>query len=134
MATIERRPGLWCMLAKLRPYLWGADFKIFTDHKPLLSLFKQEVKNTKIQRWAVLIAEFGAPILHIQGKKISKLTCCQGQNCCTDTREGDECDIPDEDPLYTVDGFSLDQLRQSQEIEFAAEIESAKRMMIQNLW
>ena len=31
-------------------------------------MFLQEVKNTKIQRWAVLIAEFGAPIKYREGK------------------------------------------------------------------
>ena len=33
-------------LQKLRPYLWGAEFVIFT-YKPLKSLFLQEVTNTK---------------------------------------------------------------------------------------
>ena len=33
-------------LQKLRPYLWGAHFTVYTDHKPLLSLFKAEIKNT----------------------------------------------------------------------------------------
>ena len=69
-ATIEKEAfGVVYALQKLRPYLWGSTFEIFTDHKPLLSLFKQEVKNTKIQRWAVLISEFGAPISYIKGKK-----------------------------------------------------------------
>ena len=38
-------------LKALRPYLYGADFEIFTDHKPLKALFLGEVQNTKIQRW-----------------------------------------------------------------------------------
>ena len=56
-------------LEKLRPYLFGADFVIYTDHKPLKSLFLKEVRNTRIQRWAVLIEEYGAPIRYIEGKK-----------------------------------------------------------------
>ena len=68
-ATIEKEAyGIVYALQKLRPYLWGAEFVIYTDHKPLKSLFLNEVKNTKIQRWAVLIAEFGAPIEYRQGK------------------------------------------------------------------
>ena len=68
-ATIEKEAyGIVYALQKLRPYLWGAEFTIFTDHKPLKSLFLQEVKNTKIQRWAVLIAEYGAPIKYREGK------------------------------------------------------------------
>ena len=49
-------------LKKLRPYLWGAQFTVYTDHKPLKSLFFNEVKNTRVQRWAVLIAEYGCEI------------------------------------------------------------------------
>ena len=54
-------------LKKLRPYLYGADFTILTDHKPLKSLFLGEVANTRVQRWAVLIAEYGAPIEYRKG-------------------------------------------------------------------
>ena len=68
-ATIEKEAYaiIYC-LNKLRTYLWGATFEILTDHKPLRCLFQGEVANTKIQRWAVLIAEFGAPINYRQGK------------------------------------------------------------------
>lgn len=55
-------------LQKLRPYLWGAQFTVFTDHKPLLSLFKAEVKNTRVQRWAMLISEFGCSIEYRKGR------------------------------------------------------------------
>ena len=67
-ATIEKEA--WAVvfaLNKLRPYLYSADFTIYTDHKPLKSLFLSEVKNTKIQRWAVLLADYGAPIEYRQG-------------------------------------------------------------------
>ena len=68
-ATIEKEAyAVIYALKKLRPYLWGAEFTIYTDHKPLKSLFLQEVKNTRIQRWAVLIAEFGAPIKYREGR------------------------------------------------------------------
>jgi hypothetical protein len=56
-------------LKKLRPYLFGVQFTVYTDHKPLKSLFVGEVKNTKVQRWAVLIAEYGCKIEYIQGSK-----------------------------------------------------------------
>ena len=54
-------------LKKLRPYLLGSEFTIFTDHKPLLSFFTGEVANTKIQRWAILLAEYGAPVRYRPG-------------------------------------------------------------------
>ena len=34
-----------------------AEFTVYTDHKLLKSLFTKEMANTKIQRWAVLLAE-----------------------------------------------------------------------------
>ena len=55
-------------LNKLRPYLRWATFEILTDHKPLKSLFQSEIANTKLQRWAVQIAEFGGPIRYKAGK------------------------------------------------------------------
>ena len=69
-ATIEKEAYsvVYC-INKLRPYLWGAEFTVYTDHKPLKCLFTQEMRNTKIQRWGVLLAEFGAKIEYIQGKK-----------------------------------------------------------------
>ena len=44
-------------LLKLRPYPLGAEFVVYTDHKPLMNLFTKEMKNTKVQRWAVLLEE-----------------------------------------------------------------------------
>ena len=67
-STIEKEAfAVIHALKKLRPYLCGAEFVILTDHKPLKSLFLGEVRNTKIQRWAALIAEYGAPIEYRKG-------------------------------------------------------------------
>ena len=67
-ATIEKEAfAVVHALKKLRPYLYDADFVIYTDHKPLKALFISEIKNTRIQRWAVLIAEYGAPIEYRKG-------------------------------------------------------------------
>ena len=55
-------------LQKLRTYLFGADFTVYSDHKPLMSLFSgKEMQNTKLQRWAILLAEFGAKIKYLKG-------------------------------------------------------------------
>ena len=55
-------------LVKLRLYLYGADVKIYTDHVPLHCLFTKEIKNMRIQRWAILLAEYAAPILYMKGE------------------------------------------------------------------
>lgn len=68
-ATIEKEAyAVVYAIEKLRPYLYGADFTVFTDHKPLTSLFTKQLQNTKIQRWGVLLAEYGATIRYRQGK------------------------------------------------------------------
>ena len=54
-------------LNKLRTYLYGATFTVYTDHKPLKSLFTKDKNNTKIQRWGVLLAEYGALIQYRKG-------------------------------------------------------------------
>ena len=58
-ATIEKEAYA---ISKLRPYLYVADFTVYTDHKPLTSLFTREMQNNKIQRWAVLLSEYCATI------------------------------------------------------------------------
>ena len=68
-ATIEKEAyAVVYAISKLRPYLYGADFTVYTDHKPLTSLFTKEMQNTKIQRWAVLLSEYGATIQYRKGK------------------------------------------------------------------
>ena len=55
-------------LKQLRPYLWNAQYTTYTDHKPLCSLFTKEMNNTKIQRWAVLLAEYDCKIKYHKGR------------------------------------------------------------------
>ena len=55
-------------ITKLRHYLLGDRFTVFTDHKPLKSLFSSQMKNTKIQRWAILLNEYGCDIQYRSGK------------------------------------------------------------------
>ena len=68
-STIEKEAyAIIYALKKFHAYLHGAEFKIKTDHKPLRSLFQSEIKNTKLQRWAIQISEYGAPIEYHPGK------------------------------------------------------------------
>ena len=67
-ATIEKEAyAVVYAIEKLRPYLYGAEFTVLTDHKPLTSLFTKQLQNTKIQRWGVLLAEYGAKIEYRKG-------------------------------------------------------------------
>lgn len=53
---------------KFHRHLPGATFEMHTDHKPLGSLSRAEIWNTKLQRWAFQIIECGAPIKYHTGK------------------------------------------------------------------
>ena len=60
--------GVMFVIKKLAPYLHGAEFTIYTDHKPLKSLFVNENRNLKVQRWSIALAEMGAKIKYREGR------------------------------------------------------------------
>jgi transposase InsO family protein len=69
-ATIEKEAyAIVYACDKLRHYLYGADFKVVTDHKPLRSLFTAEMRNARIQRWAVKLSEYGCRMEYLSGKE-----------------------------------------------------------------
>ena len=47
----------------------GSASLIMTDHKPLQHLFTNEMKNAKIQRWAILLDEYGGDVSYIRGSQ-----------------------------------------------------------------
>ena len=68
-STIEKEG--WALiygLKKFECYLQGAKVTAYTDHKPLRSLFINENKNSKIQRWSILLAERGCEVKHTSGR------------------------------------------------------------------
>jgi hypothetical protein len=102
-AVIEKEAySLVYSLNKLRPYLYGADFVCYTDHRPLTSLFTAQMNNTKIQRWAVLLAEFGAKVKYHQGARniradmLSRIRPAVVSSIDTDTWF--DADIPEGEP------------------------------------
>ena len=67
-ATIEKEcyAIVWA-LDKLRHILLGTQFVIYSDHQPLKSLLTGHMKNARLQRWAITISEYGAPIEYRPG-------------------------------------------------------------------
>ena len=59
---------IYC-LRKLTTYLYGARFIVYTDNKPIISLFTREMNNTKIQRWANEFEEFYFEIRYKKGSE-----------------------------------------------------------------
>jgi len=115
--TIEKEAyGIVYALKKLHAYLWGADFEIHTDHKPLKSLFFSEIKNSKLQRWAIQISEYGAPILYHPGRlniradMLSRIASVQpiGQTILP-------VDVPD---VWNTDHIQVDELIRLQQKQF----------------
>ena len=69
--TIEKEAFAIVMaLKKFRQYLLGAKVTVFCDHQPLKSLFTAEMKNAKVQRWAIMIDEYQCEIQYRPGKSM----------------------------------------------------------------
>ena len=67
-STIERETySIIFAIGKLRPYLFGSKFTVYTDHQPLRSLFTSEMKNIRIQRWAIMLSEYDCTIKYRPG-------------------------------------------------------------------
>ena len=68
-ATIEQEAyAIVYSVNKLRHLLYGSKFTIHSDHKPLSTLFTTEMKNAKVQRWAIMLSEYGGDIQYETGK------------------------------------------------------------------
>ena len=136
-ATIEKEAyAVVYALNKLRVYLLAADFVIYTDHKPLLSLFTKEMNNTKIQRWSVLIAEFGAKIkyhpgrLNIRADMLSRIRAPAGQGqvntLVSFEQDEDKSENVSEYDLLHLDKIDREELKRLQKIEFSDEWDTAQ--------
>lgn len=124
--TIEKEAfGIVYALKKFHAYLWGAEFEIHTDHKPLRSLFRSEIKNTKLQRWAIQISEYGAPILYHPGRlniradTLSRISAIQPL-----VQAVPPVDAPD---VWKTDNIDPAQLLQLQQEQFASEYTEASQ-------
>ena len=130
-ATIEKEAyAVVYALQKLRPYLYGAEFVVYTDHKPLLCLFSKSMTNTKIQRWAILLAEYGATIKYrpgssnIRADMLSRIApdtvaIIDADRDFTDP-PGGPADIADDLLPFTMDGLDRHTVSVAQRADFPA--------------
>ena len=67
-STIEREclAIVWS-LSKLSRYLWGQEFVLQTDHKPLSYLNSGKFKNARITRWALALQEYRFTVEPVKG-------------------------------------------------------------------
>ena len=149
-ATIEKEAyAVVYALQKLRAYLYGAQFVVYTDHKPLLCLFSKSMNNTKIQRWAILLAEYGAAIKYrpgpnnIRADMLSRLppaspvAVIDPATEYTDPVE-EPADILDDLLPFNSDGLDRDRLSQAQQEDFSdlwgkAGVEDSGYIIVQNV-
>lgn len=62
-------------LEQFRHYLFGREFVVITDHKPLTSLFKQTNPGQRLIRWKILLSEHDFKIIHKPGKQNQVADC-----------------------------------------------------------
>ena len=128
-ATIEKEAyAVVYALQKLRPYLYGAEFVVYKDHKSLLCLFSKNMTNTKIQRWAILLADYGAMIKYspghnnIRADMLSRIA--PAPVAVTDTANeytdppGGLADIADDPLPFNMDGLDHKTLSAEQQAGF----------------
>jgi hypothetical protein len=127
-ATIEKEAfAVVYALKKLRPYLLGSDFCIYTDHKPLVSLFSSTMQNAKIQRWAIMVSEYGAKILFRPGKDNTRADMLSRIRlpppiATIDTHDWLDAEWAHDDALarvpLTADGLDHERVRAEQMVKF----------------
>ena len=73
-STLEREAyAILSAVSKLRPYLLGSMLTVYTDHRPLVSLFsKTKLPNAKLQCWALILAEYNPIIKYHKGQLNSR--------------------------------------------------------------
>ena len=145
-ATEKEAYALILSLKKFQCYLQGHKFVVYTDHKPLKSLFFCEQKNTKLQRWAVTLAEYNPTIRYVEGKNNIHADLLSRPPvetaCCKMAVKRADVSItqppPDvlppmdkkllaEDETLEIDGINLQECAALQKEEFPKETEKAEK-------
>ena len=80
MSTAEKKysqldkEGLAMVVKKFHQFLYGRHFTIYTDHKPLLGIFRAgraipQMASSRIQRWALAMSTYEYDLLYRPGKE-----------------------------------------------------------------
>lgn len=69
-STVEKEmlAIIWA-IKYFRPYLFGQQFKIVTDHKPLLWLMSFKEPNSKLVRWKLRLLEYDYEVIYKKGSQ-----------------------------------------------------------------
>ena len=126
-ATIEKEAfAVVYALKKLWPYLLGARFVIYTDHKPLKAFFSSPLQNVKLQRWAITISEYGAAIEYKAGSENTRADMLSRirapEIAVIDTCQWVDADFPDGLEVHHIpleaDQLTPDRVKAEQLVKF----------------
>lgn len=69
-STIEKEclAIVWACSKMFRPYIYGRNFNIITDHQPLKYLFNLKEPNSRLVRWRLKLEEFDYTVHYKKGK------------------------------------------------------------------
>ncbi len=48
----------------VRPYLYGTNFTLYTDHQPIKWLMTNDKLTGKLARWALILQEYEFKVIH----------------------------------------------------------------------
>ncbi len=57
---------VWAVI-HFRPYLYGANFTLYTDHQPIKWLMTNDKLTGKLVRWALILQEYEFKVMHRSG-------------------------------------------------------------------
>ena len=78
-----------------RPYLYGKEFRIRTDHASLLWLCRRKMPSAQVARWLEILSEFNFVIEHRAGNKhsnadgLSRRPCSECKQCARVSQQGE---------------------------------------------
>ena len=67
-ATDKEALAVLLSVRKFHHFLWGSRFKVVTDHRPLLSVFKKKTKSPRMSRWSLEMRDYSFEIIYKAGK------------------------------------------------------------------
>lgn len=75
-ATIHKELlGIILAIEQFRYYLFGRQFVVITDHKPLVALFRQTKIGSRLLRWKIFLSEYDFKIIHTPGRNNHVANC-----------------------------------------------------------
>jgi hypothetical protein len=54
---------VWAVI-HFRPYLYGTNFTLYTDHQPIKWLMTNDKLTSKLARWALILQEYEFKVIH----------------------------------------------------------------------